>query len=158
MLLPPLPVPPFAWLCVLSRFTSLLEWTLDPQKVGTEPPRTFLTPRGIPSLASRHPIAKSVSGRFLLLVRFSEASRHTNMNRLRTNRIRSFLRVSFAGFCLASFTACTLPVNQQRWVSRPGMLFSDSPVFSYQSKLLGQVESGAASSGGAQAAGCTTCR
>ena len=53
---------------------------------------------------------------------------------------------------------CAVPVHQQRLVSRPNMQFSDSPVFNYQSRTLAQTESGAAASGGAQAAGCTSCR
>jgi hypothetical protein len=60
---------------------------------------------------------------------------------------------------MAVVSGCrTVPVHRQRLVSKPGMLFSDSPVFSYQSRVLSQVESGAAASGGAQAAGCTSCR
>ena len=53
---------------------------------------------------------------------------------------------------------CAVPVHQQRLVSKPSMQFSDSPVFNYQSRLLSQTEPGAAASGGAQAAGCTSCR
>jgi hypothetical protein len=53
---------------------------------------------------------------------------------------------------------CAVPVHQQRLVSKPSMQFSDSPVFNYQSRLLSQIEPGAAASGGAQAAGCTSCR
>ena len=51
-----------------------------------------------------------------------------------------------------------VPVMQQRLVSKPNMVFSDSPVFSYQSQVLTQIEPGSALSGGAQAAGCTACR
>ena len=59
---------------------------------------------------------------------------------------------------LALLTGCAVPIQQQRLVSRPNMQFSPSPVFDYQSKLLTQTETGAAASGGAQAAGCTSCR
>ena len=51
-----------------------------------------------------------------------------------------------------------VPVMQQRLVSKPNMVFSDSPVFSYQSQVLTQIEPESALSGGAQAAGCTACR
>lgn len=51
-----------------------------------------------------------------------------------------------------------VPVMQQRLVSKPNMVFSDSPVFSYQSQVMTQIEPGSALSGGAQAAGCTACR
>ena len=56
-------------------------------------------------------------------------------------------------------SGCTsVGVHQQRLVSKKNMLFSESAVFSYSSKVLTQVESGAAATGGAQAAGCTSCR
>lgn len=38
------------------------------------------------------------------------------------------------------------------------MQFSDASVSSYHSKVLSQIETGSAASGGAQAAGCTSCR
>ena len=38
------------------------------------------------------------------------------------------------------------------------MQFSDASVSGYHSKVLSQIETGAAASGGAQAAGCTSCR
>ena len=49
-------------------------------------------------------------------------------------------------------------VHQQRLVSKPNMLFTDAAVFSYGPKLLVQMEPGSAATGGAQAAGCTSCR
>ena len=56
-------------------------------------------------------------------------------------------------------TGCTpVGVHQQRLVSKRSMLFSESAIFNYSSKVLTQVESGAAATGGAQAAGCTSCR
>ncbi len=62
-----------------------------------------------------------------------------------------------AFICLGS--GCTsVPVAEQRLVSRYNMVFSDSPVFSWQSTMLAQTEPGSASSGGAQAAGCTACQ
>lgn len=64
-----------------------------------------------------------------------------------------------SALALSIFAGCTaVPVQQQRLVSKPNMLFSDSTVFNYYSKLFNQIESGAAVSGGAQAAGCTSCR
>jgi len=51
-----------------------------------------------------------------------------------------------------------VPVMEQRLVSKPNMVFSDSPVFAYQSRMLMQIDPGAALSSGAQAAGCTACR
>jgi len=50
-------------------------------------------------------------------------------------------------------------VQHQRLVSKPDMLFSDSPVYNYSnSKLQPQIENGRAASGGGQASGCTSCR
>ena len=73
---------------------------------------------------------------------------------LRSGRARRMLLIAL----LALPSGCAVPVHQQRLVSKPSMQFSDSPVFNYQSRLLAQVEPGAAASGGAQAAGCTSCR
>ena len=67
------------------------------------------------------------------------------------------VRIGFA-MLAASLAGCAVPVHQQRLVSRPSMQFSDTAVSGYQSKVLGQIETGAAASGGAQAAGCTSCR
>ena len=77
--------------------------------------------------------------------------------RMRVNgRHMGMLAVALLGFL---GTGCkAVPVMQQRLVSKPNMVFSDSPVFSYQSQVLTQIEPGAALSGGAQAAGCTACR
>ena len=61
---------------------------------------------------------------------------------------------------LVVLAGCSAPaVRQQRLVSKPNMLFSDSAAFTYNSaRLLPQLEPGAAASGGAQNAGCTSCR
>jgi len=61
---------------------------------------------------------------------------------------------------LLSVAGCSSPaVRQQRLVSKPNMLFSDSAAFTYNSaRLLPQLEPGSAASGGAQNAGCTACR
>ncbi len=55
-------------------------------------------------------------------------------------------------------TGCTVPVHAQRLLAKPGMQFSGSAALGGPSKLLPQVESGAATSGGGQAAGCSSCR
>jgi hypothetical protein len=55
-------------------------------------------------------------------------------------------------------TGC-VGVQQQRLVSKPNMLFSDSMVYNYSTSiLLPQIEAGRAASGGGQASGCTSCR
>ncbi len=43
-------------------------------------------------------------------------------------------------------------------ISDQNMLFSQSGVFVYQNRLIAQIEPGSATSGGGQAAGCTSCK
>jgi len=74
---------------------------------------------------------------------------------IKIGRPRFFM---LAGLVTTALTGCAVPVQQQRLVSKANMQFSDSPVFNYQSKMLTQIESGTAASGGSQAAGCTSCR
>ena len=74
-------------------------------------------------------------------------------------RLRQMRGVGFVGLMALLGAGCqAVPVMQQRLVSKPNMVFSDSPVFSYQSQVLPQIEPGSAMSGGAQAAGCTACQ
>lgn len=51
-----------------------------------------------------------------------------------------------------------VPVARQGWVAKPNMVFADTAVFGDRSSLQGQIEPGAAATGGAQAAGCTSCK
>jgi len=68
------------------------------------------------------------------------------------------LRLLFVVAGAGLISGCAgVPVAQQRLVSRPGMLFSDSPVLADRGPLAAQLEPGRAA-GGAQAAGCTACR
>jgi hypothetical protein len=55
---------------------------------------------------------------------------------------------------------CSVPaVRQQRLVAKPGMTFSDSAAFSYNSpRLLPQMATGLSAAGGPQNSGCTSCR
>ena len=48
--------------------------------------------------------------------------------------------------------------ERQRLVSKPNMQFSRLVAFSYSSKLMSQIQPGLATSGGAQASTCTTCK
>ena len=72
------------------------------------------------------------------------------------------VRLSFASLLAAAalFAAgcAAVPVYRQERVSQPAMTFSNSLVDDASLKLLPQLESGSAVSGGAQAAGCTACR
>ena len=70
------------------------------------------------------------------------------------------LTASLPLVALFLLAGCAAPaVRPQRLVSKPNMLFSDSSMFTYNSaRLLPQLEPGAAASGGAQNAGCTSCR
>ena len=49
-------------------------------------------------------------------------------------------------------------VADQRLVSKPNMVFSESEVFEYASDFHSIVEPGTAGSGGGQASGCTSCK
>lgn len=67
--------------------------------------------------------------------------------------------MSLLGLPLILCLGCrSVPASEQRLVSKPNMLFSDSFVYTYDSRILPQLELGSALSGGAQTAGCTACR
>jgi hypothetical protein len=51
-----------------------------------------------------------------------------------------------------------VPAWEQRLVAKPGMIFSGSAVLATQPALLGQIEPGRATAGGAAAVGCSSCR
>lgn len=71
------------------------------------------------------------------------------------------LRILMAAFLMgltAMTSGCTVPVHAQRLLARPNMQFTGSTIFGTQPRLLPQIESGAATSGGGQAAGCSSCR
>ena len=74
----------------------------------------------------------------------------------RTARAASGLALSV----LAVLCGCSAPaVRQQRLVSRPNMLFSDSATLNYNSpRLLPQLAPGFAGAGASQNSGCTSCR
>ena len=61
-------------------------------------------------------------------------------------------------FGVLMMTGCVhVRPQQQRLVSKPNMQFSDSAVFTYQDKLLTQIESGSASFTGGQSGDCGSC-
>jgi hypothetical protein len=51
-----------------------------------------------------------------------------------------------------------VPVHEQRLVAQPNMQFARSPALGSTTRLLTQIETGAALSGGGAAAGCSSCR
>ncbi len=56
-------------------------------------------------------------------------------------------------------TGCgAVPIAQQRLVSRPAMTFDESAAGHAAVNLAAQIEPGVATTGGAQNAGCTSCR
>lgn len=84
-------------------------------------------------------------------------------NNFRRLTALSLRRSALAGLGLLTvlgLTGCTaLRPGEQRLVAKPGMIFSDSAAFSYNSsRLFPQMATGFASSGGAQNSGCTSCR
>lgn len=52
----------------------------------------------------------------------------------------------------------TVGPQEQRLVSKPDMVFSESAVFNYTNKLLPQIEPGSTTTGSLQASGCTSCK
>ena len=59
---------------------------------------------------------------------------------------------------LAIGGCAAVPAYEQTELSRPGMLFSDSPALSDSSSLIASVEPGTDDRGGATASGCTICQ
>ena len=74
----------------------------------------------------------------------------------RMDRWRLGLPGLLCGVMLLTGCARVLP-RHQRLVSKPNMQFSDSLVFSYQDRLLSQIESGSTSFSGGHSAGCASC-
>ena len=76
------------------------------------------------------------------------------------SRNRGRLVMGWAGAAIFLWTAgCrSVPIGEQGRLSKPNMIFADTAVFGYDSALVTQVEPGAASNGGAKAAGCNSCK
>lgn len=74
----------------------------------------------------------------------------------RTSSIRLLAVVALVAALLGGCTA--VPVAQQRLVSKSGMTFAASAEGGAAFNLTAQVEPGTAITGGAQNAGCTSCR
>lgn len=86
-------------------------------------------------------------------------TRGSTRNSIRIPRAWTGVGGSLLLLSLAVLSGCrSVPVEQQRLVSRPFMLFSDSAVFSPYSRVLPQIEPGLTGSGGAKATTCTSCR
>lgn len=70
-----------------------------------------------------------------------------------------FPALVLSGLAVFAVCGCHGPrVSQQRLVSQPSMLFSDSLPLNFSSRLIPQLETGAAGAGGAANSGCTACR
>lgn len=75
----------------------------------------------------------------------------------RSNRAVGWSLVAVIGAFVVQ--GCSSPmVRQQRLVSKSNMVFSDSMLFAYGSRIGTQLEPGASVSGGAQNSGCSSCR
>ena len=70
------------------------------------------------------------------------------------------IRALIAMTAVVFLSGCASPaVRQQRLVAKPGMTFSDSVAFQYNSsRLMSQQATGLAGAGGPQNSGCTSCR
>lgn len=72
---------------------------------------------------------------------------------------QNIIKATLLLLALAACAGCeTVSVFDQRLLAKPNMVFAQNAVFNYESKLVPQIETGASTSGGAQAAGCTSCR
>ena len=73
--------------------------------------------------------------------------------------MKFLLGIAACGWLALLASGCaTVGPEQQRLVSKPNMQFSRLLAWSYNSKLMPQIQPGLAISGGAQASTCTTCR
>ena len=66
--------------------------------------------------------------------------------------------VGLTGLTLITSGCSVVSVSEQRLVSKPNMVFSESSVFDYSTGLHSRLEPGTAGAGGAQATGCTSCK
>ena len=76
-------------------------------------------------------------------------------------RLTVWRKLAFSGLTVLvmALAGCTtVGVQEQRLVSKPNMTVSDNAIFNYQSRLFQQTEPGAADTGGAASAGCSSCR
>lgn len=79
--------------------------------------------------------------------------------KLRLARSGPFLLKALLVIPVLAFAGCAaVPAYEQAQLSRPGMLFSDSPALSDSSSLVASVEPGTDDRGGAAASGCTICQ
>ena len=76
----------------------------------------------------------------------------------RCGAFRLELTATLAFWLLLSAVCTTVPLQQQRLVSKPNMVFSESSVFDYTNRLLPQTEPGSAGFCGVQGSGCTSCK
>lgn len=73
--------------------------------------------------------------------------------------VKSLRGMAVAGLLALLASGCTsVGPERQRLVSKQNMQFSRPAAWSYTSKLMPQIQPGLATSGGAQASTCTTCR
>ena len=59
---------------------------------------------------------------------------------------------------LAGAGCSTVGVHEQRLVSKPNMQFSRTAIYSYNSKIMPQIQPALAISGGAQPSSCASCK
>ncbi|MDX2109435.1 MAG: hypothetical protein SFY80_04260 [Verrucomicrobiota bacterium] len=80
------------------------------------------------------------------------------MDSLSLNIFQKLVLAGALGMAIA-FSGCTAPtVSEQRLLAKPLMTFSNELTYGYQSQLQAQIIPGLATSGGSQAAGCTSCK
>ena len=84
------------------------------------------------------------------------------MNQIQPALVRAprlLVALQFGSLLVFFFTGCaSVPVHEQRLVSKPNMLFSRSAVYSYTSKIMPQVQPGLPASGRSLNSTCTACQ
>jgi len=88
----------------------------------------------------------------------SDPSRRYGKPRPARHRVRSTVPAIALLLALVCGGCARIPVSQQSRLTKPNMVLADTATFGYSGSLQSQIEPGAAVTGGAQAAGCTSCK
>ncbi len=124
-----------------------------PQKTVGNP--TSTAGGGVPAL----PEVPGSSARGMAVDRGRRALNVTIVHRPYPPSISCFPTRAVSLLCAVAASGCTsVGVHQHRLVSKPAMAFEESTWSMNRSALLFQLEPGLASSGGAQAGACSSCK
>jgi len=68
------------------------------------------------------------------------------------------VRLLFLALALTGAGCRSVPPSEQARVAKPNMVFAEGAAFAERGALQSQIEPGSTSTGGGQAAGCTSCK